>query len=78
MNCPKSVLDTVVDGSSPFFGLCRRYSEIADFKEKDFRGSAAKDVVFADLEWEREGGGRSLLGMEGSMEQFRGAIQQTF
>ena len=65
----------MVDGSSPFFRLCRRYSDIAALEEKDFRGSVAKDVVFADLEWERDGGGRGLLGMEGLMERFRDAIQ---
>ena len=112
-------LDTVVDGSSSFFGLCRRYAEVADLKETgvqfnrhlelwcqsapsswttsvlrhfqnfkhdsdrlncapDFRGSVAKDVVFSDLEWEREGGDCGLLGMEDSMEQFRGAIHEFY
>ena len=65
-------LDAVVDGASPFFGLCRRYSEVADLEERDFCGSVAKDVVFADMKWEREGGSsRGLLDMEGLAERFQ-------
>ena len=61
-------LDTVVEGSSPFFSLCKRYSEVADFEESHYRGSVAKSVVYADLEWDRNS--RALLGMERQMEKF--------
>ena len=64
--------DTVSGGSSPFLSLCRRYAAIADLEEKHYRGSVAKDVVFADLEWDRSSG--CLLGMDRLMEQFRALI----
>ena len=65
-------LDTVIGGSSPFFSLCKRYSEIADLEESHYRGSVAKDVVFADLEWDRDN--RGLQGMERLTERFRRLI----
>ena len=65
-------LDTVIEGSSPFFGLCKRYSEIAEMDESQYRGSVGKDVVFADLEWDRSS--RGFLGMERMMERFRRLI----
>ena len=47
---------------------------MADLEESHFRGSVAKDVVFADLEWDRNSSGRGLLRMEGLMERFRGPM----
>ena len=47
---------------------------MADLEESHFRGSVAKDVVFADLEWDRNSSGSRLLGMERLMERFRRLI----
>ena len=59
---------------TPLYSLCKRYSEMADLEESHFRGSVAKDVVFADLEWDRNSSGSRLLGMERLMERFRRLI----
>ena len=73
-----SIYNTCISGArsswTTLYSLCKRYSEMADLEESHFRGSVAKDVVFADLEWDRNSSGSRLLGMERLMERFRRLI----